>query len=99
MTVKRLVIIACILSLSVCNGDKIDHLTELSCRGDLWSAYHFMQSDTESASKLHILSCLEFVLNGDCIKAVELHKKAKALESTRIPPLAKVFNKNVSIVY
>jgi predicted O-linked N-acetylglucosamine transferase (SPINDLY family) len=45
---------------------------------------------SRSAAGLHTLATLELILSADAQRAVVLHKEAKALNSTQIPPLAKL---------
>jgi hypothetical protein len=80
-------IIFCII-FKVCSQQEI-HIEKIACSGDLWKAFHY-DIDAASASHVHVLSGLSYILNADSCQAVTLHKRAKLLNASTIPSLAKV---------
>jgi hypothetical protein len=70
-------------------------LIDLICQGYVMDAYLLLRQYDDiihmSADLLHIQSGLDLILYARVDKAVELHKNAKLLNSTLIPPLASLF--------
>jgi hypothetical protein len=74
----------------------LDSILSFSCNGDLQLAdeqalhalSYVVDNRTASAALVHVRSALALLMRSDGPQAVRLHKEAKALHSSLIPPLA-----------
>ena len=68
-----------------------------ACDGDLYTALELIMSfntlpnTVASAGGLHIESALQYILHANVTAAVNLHKQAKSLNATLVPPLAALY--------
>ena len=69
-----------------------------SCEGDLYTALELIMTfnnivptNQASAGGLHVESALKYILHADITTAIRLHKQAKSLNATLVPPLAALY--------
>ena len=69
-----------------------------ACEGDLYTALELIMgfndavpSKSASAGGLHIESALQYILHANVSTAVALHKQAKTINATLVPPLAALY--------
>lgn len=64
---------------------------ETACQiGDLPLAERMAGNLESGAVRLHILSALAFILRADATVAVDLHRQAKTMNASQVPPLAEL---------
>lgn len=74
-------------------ADQVDQILQTACQlGDLNNAYLMVKSSSLpiTAARLHIQSALELILFANAEVAVSLHREGKRLDSSQLPPLAKL---------
>ena len=77
---------------------RLERAITSSCEGDLYTALELITtynsivpSNEANAGGLHVESALKYILHADVTAAVTLHKQAKKLNSTLVPPLAALY--------
>ena len=67
-----------------------DVVNDLCSYGDLYIALNILHNMTISAEVSHSIAALELLLHGDIETAILYHKRAKQIDKTVLPPLAKL---------
>lgn len=77
---------------------RVERAITTACEGDLYTALELIMtfnnivpSNMASAGGLHIESALQYILHANVTAAVSLHKQAKLLNATLVPPLAALY--------